>query len=58
MVNYAAAEHRAALEDVMLMDLTHMSKVLVQGRDAEKVLNQSLRSTSLTRSWKRVQMWD
>ncbi|MFN2188410.1 MAG: FAD-dependent oxidoreductase, partial [Candidatus Promineifilaceae bacterium] len=37
---YVAAEHRAAREDVILMDLTHMSKLLVQGRDAEKVLNQ------------------
>jgi glycine cleavage system aminomethyltransferase T/glycine/D-amino acid oxidase-like deaminating enzyme len=36
---YAAAEHRAAREDVVLMDLTHMSKFLVQGRDAERVLN-------------------
>jgi 4-methylaminobutanoate oxidase (formaldehyde-forming) len=36
---YAAAEHRAAREDVILMDLTHMTKLLVQGRDAEKVLN-------------------
>jgi glycine cleavage system aminomethyltransferase T/glycine/D-amino acid oxidase-like deaminating enzyme len=36
---YAAAEHRAAREDVVLMDLTHMSKLLVQGRDAEKVLD-------------------
>jgi len=36
---YAAEEHRAAREDVILMDLTHMSKLLVQGRDAEKVLN-------------------
>jgi 4-methylaminobutanoate oxidase (formaldehyde-forming) len=36
---YAAAEHRAAREDVILMDLTHMSKLLVQGWDAEKVLN-------------------
>jgi glycine cleavage system aminomethyltransferase T/glycine/D-amino acid oxidase-like deaminating enzyme len=36
---YTAAEHRAAREDVILMDLTHMSKLLVQGRDAEKVLN-------------------
>jgi len=35
----AAEEHRAAREDVVLMDLTHMSKILVQGRDAEKVLN-------------------
>jgi glycine cleavage system aminomethyltransferase T/glycine/D-amino acid oxidase-like deaminating enzyme len=37
--DYAAAEHRAAREDVILMDLTHMSKLLVQGRDAEKVLS-------------------
>ena len=36
---YAAAEHRAAREDAILMDLTHMSKLLVQGRDAEKALN-------------------
>ena len=36
---YAAGEHRAAREDVILMDLTHMSKLLVQGRDAERVLN-------------------
>jgi 4-methylaminobutanoate oxidase (formaldehyde-forming) len=36
---YVAAEHKAAREDVILMDLTHMSKFLVQGRDAEKVLN-------------------
>ncbi|MGD8735878.1 MAG: FAD-dependent oxidoreductase, partial [Anaerolineae bacterium] len=36
---YAAAEHRAAREDVILMDLTHMAKLLVQGRDAEQVLN-------------------
>jgi 4-methylaminobutanoate oxidase (formaldehyde-forming) len=36
---WAAAEHKAAREDVVLMDLTHMSKLLVQGRDAESVLN-------------------
>lgn len=36
---YAAAEHKAAREDVVLMDLTLMSKILVQGRDAESVLN-------------------
>jgi len=36
---YAAEEHRAAREDAVLMDLTHMSKLLVQGQDAEKVLN-------------------
>jgi len=37
--DYVEAEHRAAREDVILMDLTHMSKLLVQGRDAEKYLN-------------------
>jgi 4-methylaminobutanoate oxidase (formaldehyde-forming) len=37
--DYVAAEHRAAREDVILMDLTHMSKLLVQGRDAAKYLN-------------------
>lgn len=36
---YAAGEHKAAREGVILMDLTPMSKFLVQGRDAEKVLN-------------------
>jgi 4-methylaminobutanoate oxidase (formaldehyde-forming) len=36
---YAAAEHKAAREGVVLMDLTLMSKFLVQGRDAEKYLN-------------------
>ncbi|MFH1138541.1 MAG: FAD-dependent oxidoreductase [Pseudomonadota bacterium] len=36
---YAAAEHRAARDGVILMDLSLMSKFLVQGRDAEKVLN-------------------
>ncbi len=36
---YVAAEHKAARERAILMDLTHMSKFLVQGRDAEKVLN-------------------
>jgi 4-methylaminobutanoate oxidase (formaldehyde-forming) len=36
---YAAAEHKAAREDVIMMDLTHMAKLLVQGRDAEAVLN-------------------
>jgi 4-methylaminobutanoate oxidase (formaldehyde-forming) len=36
---YVADEHRACREDVILMDLTHMTKLLVQGRDAEKVLN-------------------
>ena len=37
--SYSAAEHNATREGVVLMDLTHMSKFLVQGRDAEKVLN-------------------
>ncbi len=36
---YNAAEHKACREDVILMDLTSMSKFLVQGRDSEKVLN-------------------
>jgi glycine cleavage system aminomethyltransferase T/glycine/D-amino acid oxidase-like deaminating enzyme len=36
---YNAAEHRAAREGVILMDLTPMSKFHIQGRDAEKVLN-------------------
>jgi 4-methylaminobutanoate oxidase (formaldehyde-forming) len=36
---WSAAEHRACREDVILMDLTHMSKFLVQGNDAEKHLN-------------------
>ncbi len=37
---YHAEEHRACREDVILMDVSSMSKFLVQGRDAEKVLNQ------------------
>jgi 4-methylaminobutanoate oxidase (formaldehyde-forming) len=36
---YLAAEHTACREDVILMDVTSMSKFLVQGRDAERVLN-------------------
>jgi 4-methylaminobutanoate oxidase (formaldehyde-forming) len=36
---WSAAEHKAAREDVILMDLTHMTKLLVQGQDAEKHLN-------------------
>ena len=40
---YLAAEHKACREDVIIMDVTSMSKFLVQGRDAEKVLNQYLR---------------
>jgi 4-methylaminobutanoate oxidase (formaldehyde-forming) len=36
---YLAAEHKACRENVILMDVTSMSKFLVQGRDAEKVLN-------------------
>ena len=34
-----AAEHRAAREDVILMDMSFMSKFLVQGRDAGRLLN-------------------
>ncbi|MEE8334950.1 MAG: FAD-dependent oxidoreductase, partial [Candidatus Neomarinimicrobiota bacterium] len=33
------AEHKAAREDVILMDMTFMSKFLVQGPDAGRVLN-------------------
>jgi len=36
---YNGAEHRACREDVILMDLSLMSKFLVQGKDAEKILN-------------------
>ncbi len=36
---YRAAEHRATREGVTLMDYSVMCKFLVQGRDAEKVLN-------------------
>ncbi len=36
---YSAAEHKAAREGVVLMDLSLMSTLLVQGRDAEKALN-------------------
>jgi len=36
---YLAEEHKACREDVILMDVTSMSKFLVQGRDSEKVLN-------------------
>jgi glycine cleavage system aminomethyltransferase T/glycine/D-amino acid oxidase-like deaminating enzyme len=36
---YHQAEHRACREDVILMDLSLMSKFLVQGRDAASVLN-------------------
>ena len=34
-----AAEHKAAREDAILMDMSFMSKFLVQGRDAGRVLN-------------------
>jgi glycine cleavage system aminomethyltransferase T/glycine/D-amino acid oxidase-like deaminating enzyme len=34
-----AEEHRAAREDVILMDMSFMSKFLVQGRDAGRALN-------------------
>jgi heterotetrameric sarcosine oxidase gamma subunit len=37
--DYSAAEHKATREGVVMMDLTHMSKFMVQGRDAESVLN-------------------
>jgi len=36
---YNAAEHKACRENVILMDLSLMSKFLVQGRDAERILN-------------------
>jgi heterotetrameric sarcosine oxidase gamma subunit len=36
---YAAAEHQAAREGVILMDYSVMGKLLVQGRDAESALN-------------------
>ena len=36
---YSAAEHRAAREGVTIMDYSVMGKILVQGGDAEKVLN-------------------
>jgi 4-methylaminobutanoate oxidase (formaldehyde-forming) len=36
---YAAAEHRAAREGVILMDYSVMGKLLVQGMDSEKALN-------------------
>jgi len=36
---YHEAEHKACREDVILMDLSLMSKFLVQGKDAAKILN-------------------
>jgi 4-methylaminobutanoate oxidase (formaldehyde-forming) len=36
---YWEKEHRAARENVILMDMSFMSKFMVQGRDAGKVLN-------------------
>jgi 4-methylaminobutanoate oxidase (formaldehyde-forming) len=36
---YSAAEHRAARENVTMMDYSVMGKILLQGRDAEKYLN-------------------
>ncbi|MDQ3368075.1 MAG: FAD-dependent oxidoreductase [Myxococcota bacterium] len=36
---YWEAEHRAAREGVILMDMSFMSKFLVQGRDAGRMLN-------------------
>jgi len=37
---YSAEEHRATRENVTMLDYSVMGKVLVQGRDAEKYLNQ------------------
>jgi glycine cleavage system T protein len=37
--DYHAQEHKACREDVIVMDVTSMSKFLVQGRDAEKFMN-------------------
>ena len=37
--DYWKAEHKAAREDVILMDMSFMSKFMVQGRDAGKVLD-------------------
>ncbi len=37
---YVASEHQAAREGVVMFDMTHMAKFMVQGDDAEKVLNQ------------------
>jgi len=36
---YLAAEHKACRDDVILMDVTSMSKFLMQGQHAENVLN-------------------
>jgi 4-methylaminobutanoate oxidase (formaldehyde-forming) len=36
---YSAAEHQATRENVTMLDYSVMGKILVQGRDAEKVLN-------------------
>jgi 4-methylaminobutanoate oxidase (formaldehyde-forming) len=36
---YSAAEHQATRENVTMLDYSVMGKLLVQGRDAEKVLN-------------------
>lgn len=36
---YWTEEHRACREDVILMDLSLMAKFLVQGKDAQRVLN-------------------
>ena len=37
--DYQAAEHRAVREGVGMLDMSIMAKFLVQGRDAERVLN-------------------
>jgi glycine cleavage system aminomethyltransferase T len=36
---YWAAEHKAAREDVIVMDMSFMSKFLIQGKDAANALN-------------------
>ena len=36
---YSASEHRAARENVIMLDYSVMGKLLVQGRDAERYLN-------------------
>ena len=45
---YWEAEHRAAREGVILMDMSFMSKFLVQGRDAGRVLELASRRTTST----------
>ncbi len=38
--DYSAAEHRAVRENVGLLDISTFSKFLLQGRDAEDIINQ------------------